>query len=250
MGFTVTPNLPKGKVGRIIAGQAVLPYIDELNRLGVDTVLSDTNEKIGSSLKYHADLTVNYLGNSRLLLDNSQKELAGKLKSLGYTADFISESVKEGYPADCLLNAALTEKTAICNKRIIACELKTYLKNSNFKIINTNQGYSKCSVCVVAENAFITDDESIYKALCECKIDVFLIEKGSIALNGFNYGFIGGCCGKLSKDILAFCGDIKKHGDYGNIKAFAKNYNVNLISLSNNELEDVGGLIPIYENEV
>ena len=250
MGFINIPNLPNSKVSKLIAGQGVLPFADELKKLNIDVLLSDTNDKISSSLKDHADLNVCYLGNGKLLLDSSQNTLCDRLKELDFTADFITESVKEGYPSDCLLNAAITEKTAICNSGIIAEILNKHLIYNNYQIIETNQGYSKCSVCVVADYAFITDDENIYKALNKAKKDVLLVKKGSIALNGFNYGFIGGCCGMIAKDIIAFCGDIKKHSDYNNIKSFANNYGVSLQSLGNGELKDIGGLIPIYETEV
>ena len=73
------------------------------------------------------------------------------------------------------------------------------------------------------------------------------IQKGFISLPGYDYGFIGGCCGKLSKNILAFTGKIESHPDYNNIKDFCRNYNVNVLSLTNDDLLDIGGILPIAE---
>lgn len=247
MGFTVTPNLPKQKVSKIIAGQGIISYLNELKKLNVEVIICDENPLISSSLRYHADLTVNYLGNGNFLLDKSQKSLSEKLKLLGYNVEFINKSVKDGYPYDSALNATLTADTVICNYIITADELKDFINKNNYNIVSTNQGYSKCSVCAVTNNAFITDDESIYKELKKQKYDVLYVKKGSIALDGFNYGFIGGCCGKLSDSIIAFCGDISRHSDYDSIKAFVKNYNIELLSLGKNIPVDIGSIIPIYE---
>ena len=78
-----------------------------------------------------------------------------------------------------------------------------FAENEGLNVINVNQGYSGCSVCVINDSAIITDDESIFTAAQNFLNDVLLIQKGSIRLNGYNYGFIGGCCGKISKNKLS-----------------------------------------------
>ena len=102
----------------------------------------------------------------------------------------------------------------------------------------------------MTDSAFITDDESIYKTLKAEKLDVLLVKKGSVRLKGFDYGFFGGCCGKISDKKIVFFGDIKNHSCYDNIKSFAKNYKIDLISLAKGDLTDIGSLIPITEKEI
>ena len=129
------------------------------------------------------------------------------------------------------------------------CNTKTVFKqilSTDKEIIDTNQGYTKCSIAVVSDNAIITDDVDIYKK-CKKKIDVCFVEKNSVRLNGYNYGFIGGCCGKISKDKLAFFGDVNYHKNSKEIKEFCYKYDVECISLSNLPLYDYGSLIPIIE---
>ena len=70
-----------------------------------------------------------------------------------------------------------------------------------------------------------------------------------MALDGYDYGFIGGACCKISKGVLAFFGNAKAHKCYDDIKAFCKNYNVDLLSLANERLCDIGSFMPIFENE-
>ncbi|MDY2783839.1 MAG: hypothetical protein SOT80_10670, partial [Candidatus Pseudoruminococcus sp.] len=145
--------------------------------------------------------------------------------------------------------AVLLGDKMICRALSIDDKLMEYCKTNSIKIISVKQGYARCSTAVVAESAVITSDSGIYKACIENNIDVLKIENGYIEIEGYDYGFIGGSCGKLSNDILAFCGDIKAHKNYNNMKTFALNYGVNLISLSNKNLFDVGGFIPTKQEE-
>ena len=79
---------------------------------------------------------------------------------------------------------------------------------------------------------------------------MLVIEKGDIKLEGMEYGFIGGTCGLIGPRLLAFCGNIEKHRDYKQIKAFAKRHNTDLISLCSGKLIDIGSIIPIKQEVI
>ena len=98
----------------------------------------------------------------------------------------------------------------------------------------------------MSDNAVITDDESIYKALCLNGVDTLLISKGDIVLNGHNYGFIGGASYKISESKVLFFGDITKHRDYKKIADFIEKHGCEIIFLDF-PLTDFGGIIPITE---
>ena len=117
---------------------------------------------------------------------------------------------------------------------------------SGKRIINVNQGYTKCSVCAVSDKAFITDDKSIYQALKSADYDVLEVEKGSVALDGYDYGFIGGACTMIDDGTVAFFGDIKTHPNFRKIERFCIIHNVKIINLAENKpLTDVGGAVKI-----
>lgn len=250
MSFIETPFLPNSKVEYVIAGNGIKPYIDVLFGLGIKVLLTEKNNDVSPYLSEHADLLVNYLGKGNFLLENSQIQLKNQLISLGADVCLITEKLGKNYPNDCKLNCIVNKKYAVYNNKSACKEFKKFTLEQNLTPIFTNQGYTKCSVCPVAENAFITDDINIHANLLKLKSDVLLVKKGSIELNGFNYGLIGGCCGKISDNAIAFCGNIKKHSDYENIIAFLQNYNIDAISLSDGILKDIGSLIPITETEV
>ena len=81
------------------------------------------------------------------------------------------------------------------------------------ELIPVKQGYAKCSLCIVSENAVITADEGLAYTLCRAGLDVLKIIPGCIRLPGYGYGFIGGCCGKLDAATMAFAGDPLTHPD-------------------------------------
>ena len=49
----------------------------------------------------------------------------------------------------------------------------------------------------------------------------------------------------VSPDILAVNGNAKYHRNYDDIRAFCQNYNISLVSLSNNPIMDIGSFIPV-----
>lgn len=247
MSFIKTPNLPQNKVSEVIGGNLLRPYETALRSIGIEILYSDDNPSFSSSLKSHADLFVNYLGNGRIIVDNSQKELHNELIGKGFCVSASKSAVSGKYPDDCALNCVITDDIIICNEALTDKSLLSYAESREIKLLNVRQGYCKCSVLPVTESAFITDDSGIFKALKSIGKDALLIQKGSVRLKGFGYGFIGGCAGKLSHDIIAFCGDIKRHSDYNNIKSFLDNYGIYAVSLSDGELTDVGSIIPVTE---
>jgi hypothetical protein len=114
-------------------------------------------------------------------------------------------------------------------------------------IVRVKQGYTKCSTAVIDKDSFITGDHAIYKDLINRNYNALMVTNKGISLNGFNNGFIGGCCGKIDKNLLAFTGRIENHVDYNNIRAFCNNLGVDIISLSDKELYDYGGLLPVTQ---
>ncbi|MEG1448103.1 MAG: hypothetical protein RSC41_02120 [Oscillospiraceae bacterium] len=148
------------------------------------------------------------------------------------------------YPMDISLNIALIDRVAVVGTKNINYNILQYISSQSYNIIKVKQGYCKCSICIVDDGAIITDDENIARALHNY-LDVLLISKGNIELKGYNYGFIGGTCGLIDKNLLAFTGNIEKHSDYDNIKSFLDNHGCDFVCLSDKNLVDIGGILPL-----
>ena len=142
-----------------------------------------------------------------------------------------------------MVHATALKDYVICNK---AYTDKTILDSHNKEIINVKQGYSKCNICIVDNNAIITSDNGIAKTVAKKGIDVLKISPGYIELRKLDYGFIGGATGIIDNNMLAVNGDINSHPDSEQIKVFAIKYNVDIVPLKNSNIVDIGTIILIF----
>ncbi len=144
------------------------------------------------------------------------------------------------YPDDIAFNAACTGRYFIHNTAYTAVRLLDAAKAKGMHIIDVKQGYAKCNTAVIDETSVITSDMGIYRAASP-QLDVLLIRPGHIVLRGFEYGFIGGTCGRIGDEII-FSGDISAHPDYDKIQGFIKGRGLN-IKYFDYPLEDIGSII-------
>ena len=190
--FLNNPNLPNNKVTTVFADVDDFALKSIFNELSIKVVSVSRNELLDSPVDKHADILANYVGKSTFLVDKNQKELCSFIEN-NVGKSVVIENIKSPYPDDCLLNFADIGEYIICNRSILTEEIVKYLPNK--AIIDVKQGYSKCSVCICGYNTIITDDKSVYNAVLQYNnINSLLIEKGSVRINKYDYGFIGGCC--------------------------------------------------------
>lgn len=152
------------------------------------------------------------------------------------------EDIEKDYPHDVKFNAALVGNTLICNTKTVSKHILFEAEKANCRILHVPQGYTKCSVAIISENAIITADKPIYNACISAGIDTLLISAGEVDLPDYDYGFIGGASGRYG-DKVYFCGDITLHPDCDAIISFCKKHGKSVISLSNRKLFDCGTII-------
>lgn len=243
--FLKNPNLPENKV------TTVYVYIDDntlknaFDKLSIKVVSVKENHFLDTPVSHHADMLANYIGKSIFLSDKHQIELC-KFVEDNNGKSVVIENIKSPYPYDCLLNFADIGDYIICNKSILTGEIVDLLPKKT--VIDVKQGYSKCSVCICSRNTIITDDISVYNAVLQYdNINSLLVEKGSVHINKYDYGFIGGCCGLIDKNLLLFNGDLSLHSDFDKIKNFLYDNDINYIDIKGKPLTDIGSIIPIME---
>lgn len=235
-------NLPENKVCHVVVSGEYPLLLNELEALIITPLVTKSCPDIMPQVSYHADMLFSYLGDGRYLLEKSQSDLKTELDKLGFVCADNSFNLSAYYPGDAVLNASLFDKKLVCGKQSeIAFE--KYVD----ELIRVRQGYSKCSICVVDDHSFITDDESVFKTCTDYGFDVLFVRKGSVVLEGFDYGFIGGCCGKIAKDTIAFFGDLSTHVDCKQIESFLAERGVYPLSLAKGNLIDIGSILPITE---
>ena len=242
------PNLPQSKVCTVAVSDYSEKLMKKLAELNIKTIITASSKNLDEKINYHTDMLLLNYAKSRVLFDKSQKNNIVKYLTIGYRGDLIKDAVKSPYPNDSRLNVVFVGDRLICNPQTTDEFILKYASDNGFKIIPVNQGYTKCSVCLINDNALITDDKSIHNACTADGIDSLLISKGSVKLNGFDYGFIGGCTGLIEKNKLLFNGDIRLHKDADKIVSFLNKYNIEPVIIENEPLYDIGGILPLTEN--
>ena len=237
------PNLPDNRVTGVIAGAAYRNTLNSLNNLGIRIINIHYNKLLPGSLTYHSDMNIFHYSNNEFYIS---KETAGESGG-DFLLNTIPESTGSSYPEDCRLNAVRIGNKLICNKKSASVSILNRAESDGLEIINVKQGYTKCSVCVIDENSFITDDESIYKSAGKYFDDVLFVSKGSIRLEGMNYGFIGGCTGKINKNEIAFNGRIESHTDHNSIIDFLDKHKISAREMTDDTLTDIGSILPVFQ---
>lgn len=246
--FIKKPNLPQGSVRTALLGSAYPNIADALTEIGITPICLPDNNDISNPVRAHADMSAYYCGNGKLILSQN---IVGKCRPEMFPQNTIlavsANCQSEKYPFDITLNACEIGEYIFCKKDCIDSKILSHAVNCDKKIINTHQGYSKCSVCILDEKHIITSDSSIASNAVSVGIDVLLISPGFFELSGYNYGFIGGCSFKISNDTIAFTGILSGHPDEKRIMQYIESLGLKAIFLTKERCFDIGSVIPLTE---
>lgn len=247
MNFIEKPNFPRGKVTVAAVSSEAEDIISALESAKIASVPVEINENLPTGIASHADLQILHLGGNSVLTASCSKKSMDMLEMLGFDIKSTENELDSGYPDDCLINAQIIGRNIIMNPDIIDKKILEFAEENNMNIIGVKQGYSKCSVLAVCEDALITSDPGITRILQQKEIEVLKIKEGGIYLRGYDTGFIGGCGGMVEEKILGTAGNLKSISDYENIKDFLRNRNIYAENLGGKSLRDIGGILPLCE---
>ena len=218
---------------------------ESLEKYGISVISVPDNPHIAPQVSSHADMSACYLGEGRLVAAR------GVFDELKARCDLeIIEAQREQrpeYPDDVSLNACIFGGRLLHALKNTDGAVLEAARGAGYECIDVKQGYTKCSVCVLARDAIITGDAGIHALAGRLGVKSLLISAGHIALPGYGTGFIGGCCGKLSEGRIAFTGRLDEHPDGERILDFIAREGLEAVFLTEKPLFDVGSLLPIEE---
>lgn len=246
-GFVEFPNLPRGRVSVAAVGEHYVPELQtELEKYGVKLLSCPKSPYIDERLSSHVDLNIYHFGGGRFLFSKhaTVNGFAYSFKERGAEILVSSEHFSQVYPNDAHLCALNIGGKVFHNTR---CSDRHISALAGKRLFHVNQGYAKCAVCPVTENAAISADPGLSVAMREQGIEVLEITPGFVELYGFREGFIGGAAFKLAPDILAFTGRLTQHPDKALILDFIKKHGVSAVYLTDKPVFDVGSVIPVIE---
>ena len=248
--FVSLPNLPL-RAGEVIIGEKYFDILENpLKKLGIDAAKVPDNPCVDKRLSGHADLSVLHRGGKELLLAPYLKgsKFAESMQKRGFEVSFADIVQQAEYPLDAQLNCCVAGKNIIAAPTVSYAEIVNYFTiKKGYRMISCKQGYARCSVCVVDENAIITADRGIAAAARENGLEVLAISPGFIALDGFPYGFIGGAAFKMANDTLAFTGTLDQHPDKEAIENFLAVRKIKPVYITHYSIFDIGGALPVTE---
>ncbi|KOF55987.1 MULTISPECIES: DUF6873 family GME fold protein [Clostridium] len=195
-----------------------------------------------NAISGHPDIQLCMLNsNTAVVYKNMPYEFIKQLKELNLNIIKSKNDVKNKYPYDIILNAVNLKNFFIHNLKYTDDNL--YKKISYKSLINVKQGYTKCSTAIISDNAIITSDTGISQAASKNGLDVLLLPNGDIELTNFDYGFIGGTCGILDNNTIAFYGNLENYKYGAEVLSFIKKYNLKPLYLRDSKLIDRGSIL-------
>lgn len=234
------PYLPDKEVSVFIADTKIN---------GATVITPPSIDILPVSMRRHADLGIVIISSKKAVCPpESYAYYKNALSDYGFKIVEGKNSLGRHYPKDSAYNVGIVGKKCFLNKKVCDEVLYETLLTEGYKIIEAKQGYSKCSICPIDENTFITGDVSIARAGENAGMEVLLISNDNIALSGFSNGFFGGCCGMGSKNELLINGDIDLLPDSEKIRDFLSSKNITIKKLKEGEVLDIGSIIPLMTN--
>ncbi len=207
---------------------------ENIEKAGYDYFLVEPVDELESAVASHPDMQLfKNKDGSVVVARNAKKSLFEKLDKINARYILSENKICSPYPFEVSLNACYVGDTLFCNTEYVD---KNVLSE---KKLHINQGYARCSILSVSENAFITQDKGIIKKARDNNFKVLEVNPYDIVLKGYNHGFIGGCGGLVGNTLLLY-GKANKE-----IYEFARGFGINIIELYSGPLTDFGSIIAI-----
>ena len=233
----------------IIDNRMRLEEKNKLESLGYKIIELNSSESVYQEISSHTDIFCTKIRNN-LIVEPSQYQLIKNNIQRDTNIIKGKTKLKNTYPEDVGYNVCITGNYAIHNFHYTDSKIKEILQKENYNFINVNQGYTKCSIAVIDDRSLITADKGLYNELMKYNFDILflnyklnikLINEGKFSTMN---GFIGGAISRIGDNVF-ISGDLNKIDKNNQIKNFIKKRNLNIISFSDLDVIDYGGIIEI-----
>lgn len=174
MSNLLLPNLPQSPVTHIIMDNSCKAF-ETLKSMGINITDTVSINKLPIYERTHADMQVLPLDKDTVFLLRESEQLLPVLEEHYDNVIMCKDELIRTYPFNTALNCAIVKNNIFCRIDFVYDEFLWLAEDYGFNMIDTQNGYAKCSTAVVTENAIITDSKDIGKrAREENAVDVLL----------------------------------------------------------------------------
>lgn len=221
-------------------------YTEVLENFGYTVMRVPSCDALSAPVSLHPDMLFSALEDGSLLTDRNyfinNAPFFDELQEAGVKIVTSERALSAEYPSDILFDAIKTDKLLVGYLKYTAPELFS----DGVRAVNVKQGYALCSTLLL-ENAAISADAGICRALGENGYKVLKISPGGIALNGYGCGFIGGASAVLNDSKTAvFFGNLSAHTDGEEIISFCREQGYKVYFDARLPLTDFGGAKTVF----
>jgi len=208
------------------------------------TPFSGPKGKVYKSIESHVDIYFFQVDEKTLIhAPGVGEEVLQTLENSGVKLIEGSSDPTGEYPQTAPYNAVRVGNILFHNLAYTDPVIIEYTRGIGLKIVNSSQGYTRCSVLVVRDDSIITSDVNIAETALKEGLEVLLISPGFVTLPGENYGFIGGAGGRMTDGRVILLGDIKRHPEGFKIAHFLSERAIEYILVKNTPIFDAGALM-------
>ncbi len=229
--------------------QAAERFGERLRAYGFTAVPLPSEPRLNPIVASHAD-TLIFDGLSAPILNEAYaQKLPSAVREKCVT---VSASPMGAYPTDAVFNAALIGGCLYGRLASLSPVVREEALSMGLRLVDVRQGYARCSTLLLpSRQGAITADEGIASAMEANGVQILRISQGSIALDGCDYGFIGGasfvddslsCCSLHAKPTVYFFGELNRHPDNARIRDFIEARGYDIVCLGG-ALTDFGGAV-------
>ncbi|NTW72028.1 MAG: hypothetical protein HGA49_07300 [Eubacteriaceae bacterium] len=154
-----------------------------------------------------------------------------------------SKNLEEKYPGNISYNIAVCGRYYFHHLKYSDPVVMDKLNSAGMEGIHINQGYAKCSILTLGDDALITSDDQVASRASHTGLSVLKLPPGDILLPGQSYGFVGGCTGVHEGEKTIFLnGSLDRYAGGEALRKFVVERGYQVIEFHKGKLTDVGSI--------
>ncbi|OHD56150.1 MAG: hypothetical protein A2014_01255 [Spirochaetes bacterium GWF1_49_6] len=199
-----------------------------------------TQDIVYPAISGHPDLFFCQAGKEVIAAPNTPKFYLKTLENEGIVCRPGYSNVGAEYPWTAGYNCVISDNVLIHRGDITDRAILDFWGSG--KIIDVQQGYTRCNLLPVGGGRFITSDRGIEKSLNVAGFDVLYISPEGVALDGFPHGFIGGAMGRYGNRVF-IAGSPESIPEGETLRRFILDAGNELCEINGGAIRDLGGIL-------